>query len=379
VKNLQIKKEAQNPLFGFIIQKVEYGTETLSTYTQTKIPGFKSAPRVVSINQSKAYMVISTEYLNWLHNNFGFENPPDIYHALFFQLDTYLKPYIETKLKARKDLKELIKVEKNAETRQIYEIQSELIKLMLNSCYGFTLCNVGSNKFKTLENRKNVPTTIKAKKRIKMGIQFSEKIFLIEINKPNKDSFQTLLGQVGSYILFHSKIILIKRLNFLLKYLNPTKAQLLYMDTDSAHFLLKHKTFIENVDDQFKDTFQKQFDKHFDTGNKLSGIWVQEGFFEKACYIGEKSYILSNDSNSHYLAHMKGLNQYFQHQFVQNHVDPQKNPVINYNIFHKSNDSLIFKTFVSKNLFQTYVPSKRYFVTATGSLPLDMSEHVFDE
>ena len=379
VKNLQIKKEAQNPLFGFIIQKVEYGTETLSTYTQTKIPGFKSAPRVVSINQSKAYMVISTEYLNWLHNNFGFENPPDIYHALFFQLDTYLKPYIEKKLKARKDLKELIKVEKNAETRQIYEIQSELIKLMLNSCYGFTLCNVGSNKFKTLENRKNVPTTIKAKKRIKMGIQFSEKIFLIEINKPNKDSFQTLLGQVGSYILFHSKIILIKRLNFLLKYLNPTKAQLLYMDTDSAHFLLKHKTFIENVDDQFKDTFQKQFDKHFDTGNKLSGIWVQEGFFEKACYIGEKSYILSNDSNSHYLAHMKGLNQYFQHQFVQNHVDPQKNPVINYNIFHKSNDSLIFKTFVSKNLFQTYVPSKRYFVTATGSLPLDMSEHVFDE
>ena len=64
---------------------------------------------------------------------------------------------IEKKLKARKDLKELIKVEKNAETRQIYEIQSELIKLMLNSCYGFTLCNVGSNKFKTLEVLKMFP------------------------------------------------------------------------------------------------------------------------------------------------------------------------------------------------------------------------------
>jgi hypothetical protein len=378
VKNLQIKKEAQNPLFGFVIQKVEYGTEVLSDYTKAKHPEFKSASRVVSINKSKSFMVISTEYLNWLHINFGFENPPDIYHALFFQLDTYLKPYIENKLRARKQIKELIKNEKNAETRQIYEIQSELIKLMLNSCYGFTLCNVASTKFKTLENRKSMPSIMKAKNRIKTAIQFSDKVFLIELNKSVKDSFQTLLGQVGSYILFHSKIILIKRLNFLLRYLNPTKAQLLYMDTDSAHFLLKHKEFIDNVDDQFKEVFQRLFDKHFDSGSKLSGIWVQEGFFEKALYIGEKSYVLSNDSNPHYLTHMKGLNQYFQHQFVQKRIDPQKNSVINYNIFQKSNDGLIFKTFVSKNLFRTYVPCKRYFVTATGSLPLTMDDNLPD-
>jgi hypothetical protein len=75
---------------------------------------------------------------------------------------------------------------------------------------------------------------------------------------------------------------------------------------------------------------------------------------------------------------MKGLNQYFQHQFVQKRIDPQKNSVINYNIFQKSNDGLIFKIFVSKNLFQTYVPCKRYFVTATGSLPLNMNENSLD-
>jgi hypothetical protein len=72
---------------------------------------------------------------------------------------------------------------------------------------------------------------------------------------------------------------------------------------------------------------------------------------------------------------MKGLNQNFQHQFVQDQIDPQKIPVINYNIFQKSNDGLIFKTFVSKNLFHTYVPGKRYFVTATGSIPLSMTEN----
>jgi hypothetical protein len=375
VKDLQIKKEAQNPLFGFIIQKAEYGAEVLSDYTQAKIPSFKSAPRVVSLHESKAFMVISTEYLNWLHINFGFENPPDIYHALFFQLDTYLKPYIESRLKARKKLKDLIKEEKNAETRQVYEIQSELIKLMLNSCYGFTLCNVTSTKFRTLENRKNMPTTLKARKRLKNGIKLGEKVYLVELNKTINDSFQTLLGHVGSYILFHSKIILIKRLNFLLRYLNPTKAQLLYMDTDSAHFLVKHQDFIDNVDDRFKGLFRQLFNKHFDSGSKLSGVWVQEGFFEKAHYIGEKSYVLSNDSNPHYLTHMKGLNQNFQHQFVRDQIDPQKIPVINYNIFQKSNDGLIFKTFVSKNLFQTYVPGKRYFVTANGSVPLNMTEN----
>jgi DNA polymerase elongation subunit (family B) len=269
-------------------------------------------------------------------------------------------------------------MEKNAETRQVYEIQSELIKLMLNSCYGFTLCNVASTKFKTLENRKNIPNKSKARDKIKNVIQLGEKIFLVELNKTINDSFQTLLGQVGSYILFHSKIILIKRLYFLLKYLNPTKAQLLYMDTDSAHFLVKHPDFIDNVDKPFKDIFRQLVDKHFDSGSKLSGIWVKEGFFERAYYIGEKSYILSNDSNPHYLTHMKGLNQNFQHQFVKNQINPQKYPVISYNIFQKSNDGLIFKTFVSKNLFQTYVPSKRYFVTATGSVPLNMTKNSLD-
>jgi len=60
--------------------------------------------------------------------------------------------------------------------------------------------------------------------------------------KKNEESFPTLLGHVGCYILFNSKNILLKRLLFLLKFLNPKLAQLLYMDTDSAHFLLKHSS-----------------------------------------------------------------------------------------------------------------------------------------
>jgi hypothetical protein len=146
------------------------------------------------------------------------------------------------------------------------------------------------------------------------------------------------------------------------------------MDTDSAHFLVKHENFIDNVDDNLKPIFQQLYNKHFDSSQKISGIWVKEGFFEKAHYIGEKSYVLSNDSNDDYVTHMKGLNQYFQKQFVEQKIDPQVNPIINYTIFQKSNDCLILKTCVSKNVFQTYVPIKRYFINATGSLPLDYVE-----
>jgi DNA polymerase elongation subunit (family B) len=312
--------------------------------------------------------------LNWLHVHFGFEHPPDIYHALLFQLDTYLKPYIENKLILRKELKDRIKLETNLEKKQVFEIQSELIKLMLNSCYGFTLCNITSNKFKMLENRRKLPNDTQRKNRLKSCIQLSDKVFLVELNKQVKEPFQTLLGHVGCYILYHSKIILLKRLYYLLKYLNPTHAQLLYMDTDSAHFLVKHKDFVDNVDDNYKPIFQRLYNKHFDSGNKISGIWVQEGFFDKARYIGEKSYLLFNSDNSTYLAHMKGLNQSFQRQFVEQNIDPKHTSVINYNIFQKTSDFMILKTSMSKNLFDNYVPIKRYFVKATGSLPLTLSE-----
>jgi hypothetical protein len=100
------------------------------------------------------------------------------------------------------------------------------------------------------------------------------------------------------------------------------------MDTDSAHFLVKHKKFEDNVDENLKNDFKKLFNKHFETGEKLSGIWVQEGFYNSAQYIGEKSYILyDTDTNTH-MSHMKGLNSFF--------VNTQIFTNISYNIFFTS-------------------------------------------
>ena len=81
VKNLEIKKINQNPIFGFIIQKVKYGLQNLSPYTQEQMNFFNTSKRVISVHKSKSFMVISTEYFNWLGKTFGFEKEPEIYHA----------------------------------------------------------------------------------------------------------------------------------------------------------------------------------------------------------------------------------------------------------------------------------------------------------
>jgi len=145
------------------------------------------------------------------------------------------------------------------------------------------------------------------------------------------------------------------------------------MDTDSAHFLVKHKKFIDNVDKSLQDEFKCQFNKHFETGDKISGIWVQEGFYEFGEYLGEKCYKLYNTSDSTYLTHMKGLNTHFQKEYHEKNIDSKALPYLSYNNFYKSPDFVILKTHMSKNLFTNYVPNKRYFVSASGSLPLKFS------
>jgi hypothetical protein len=283
VKNLKISRRNQNPIFGFVVQKIEYNRDRLSPYTQEQTSKLASSRRVVAVHEAKGFIILSSQYFNWLEATFGFEEEPIILHALVFQLDDYLRKSIETKLTIRQSLKILIKQEKDPMIRQNYEVKAELIKLMLNSCYGYTLCNLTSTKFKQYENRTQAPRNIK---NIASCFQFSKGVFLVQTTKTIKEQFSTMLGHVGCYILFYSKIILLKRLYFLLKYLNPRLSQLLYMDTDSAHILVKHYKLIDNVDHTLQEEFSLLFNKHFETGPKLSGIWVEEGFYEMGEFLG---------------------------------------------------------------------------------------------
>ena len=262
-------------------------------------------------------------------------------------------------------------MERNIVIKQNLEIQSELLKLMLNSCYGFTLCNLNASKFKCFKNAQELPKKKKATKKIKSCVELAPNVYLNEYYNNLAEPFETMLGHCGSNILFFSKIILLKRLHFVFKHLNPCKAQLLYIDTDSAHILLHHKDLIENIDPPLRDNFNLMYQEHFES-TAISGIWVTEGFFHQATYIGEKCYIMNNTINNQTLSHMKGLNKMFQLNFVKNEIDRKVYSYIKYNNFEKTKDFLIIKTNMNKDLFSNYLPIKCYFVCASGSLPLKL-------
>jgi len=368
VKNLEIKNK--NPIIGFLIQKAYYGGEKLSPYTKNLLTNFNSSERVVSLHKTSSFMVISTHYFLWLYKNFGFQNTPDIFHGMFFNYEYYLKDQIKSRLEKRSELKDLIKKEVNIKVKQNLGIQSELIKLMLNSCYGFTLCNLNSSKFKCFKNAQARPTKKNSINKIKSCLQLAPHVYLNEYYTPVNEIFDCMLAHVGSNILFFSKIILLKRLYFVLKHLNPSKSQLLYMDTDSAHISIHHKDFLENIDLPLRENFKLLYNNNFEN-TKISGIWVNEGQYESGMYIGEKSYILY--SSNHTLSHMKGLSKYFQTRFKTENIDKNVFPYIKYNIFQKTSDFVIFKTNMTKNLFSNYMPIKRYFVCPSGSLPLKLN------
>jgi len=368
VRNLEIAQHQQTPMMGFCINKMEYGQTELSPYTQNLLTHFATAQRVVATHKVKGYLVLSTAYFNFLRQVFGFEHPPDILHALIFQHTDYLRVSIEKKLLTRQTLKQQIKTETNPILKQNYEIQAELIKLCLNSCYGFTLCNVDSKKFKMYENRWHIPRSFQY---VETCVQLAPKIFLIQKKKKIQEPFSTLLGHVGCTILFHSKRILLKRMLFVLQYLDPRLAQLLYMDTDSSHLLVKHSYLPDNVHPLLRDRFLQLYPKHFEGGGKMAGIWVEEAFYTIGEYLGEKCYRLYNSQpDLPYVTHMKGLNTHFQQLYHTKNINPNQLPYLSYNNFHKTPDFLILKIHSSKNLFSNYVPVKRYFISPTGSLPL---------
>ena len=54
----------------------------------------------------------------------------------------------------------------------------------------------------------------------------------------------------------------------------------------------------------------------------MSGIWVEEGFYEFGEYLAEKCYRLSNKSYDKYMTYMKGLNATFQKEYHESNIDP---------------------------------------------------------
>ena len=85
---------------------------------------------------------------------------------------------------------------------------------MLNSCYGFTLCNISSEKFKTYENRRCFPKTLKKRNKFKSVYKFEDKVYLVQKKKKIQESFYKVLPTI-SFDFFSLEHILNYRKSFL--------------------------------------------------------------------------------------------------------------------------------------------------------------------
>ena len=130
-------------------------------------------------------------------------------------------------------------------------IQSSLIKLLVNSVYGYCLLEQASNKYqcfviKSKQSLKNLSgKLVKKYEPTSFCLPGTTKWFIVGLKNVYKNSgfiSKRILPEIGSLILQASKVHLLKCLYFILSHTCPTKCQFLYCDTDSIHLSLSQST-----------------------------------------------------------------------------------------------------------------------------------------
>ena len=81
--------------------------------------------------------------------------------------------------------------------------------------------------------------------------------------------FSCPLLAVGATVLSNSKIVLLQCVHFLLSHLDPTKAHLTYLDTESSYFTCHDPVLENNVMPRLKDSFLQHKDKYLDSTSML--------------------------------------------------------------------------------------------------------------
>ena len=175
---------------------------------------------------------------------------------------------------------------------------------------------------------------------------------------------------LGSSILWESKKIFFSSIYFLLHCLCPTKAEILYIDTDSIHLALYDRNIENNILPEKKDFFLKNAYKHLaHYDNCLPyGVLESEGLFDAISYKAEKMYqkITKIESSFKLNSSVKGVNKILKNKLIDK---------INNKFFDQSMNFCIIKTpslklknncmYIkneSKILSRCIIPLKRYFI-----------------
>ena len=192
------------------------------------------------------------------------------------------------------DLRCLYKQEKNP--------LQEVIKLIMNSCYGKTIQKPIMEEEIYLTENKIFPYLIKNNSKSKEVIQINDNLYVAKVGKAiDMYSSNTLLGV---QILSMSKRIM----NEVMCLAEDNHIKIFYQDTDSMHVL---KNQIPLLEEKFKGEYNREL-----IGNQLGQFHndfdddLKDGYTYRSVFIGKKCYcdLLKNDKNEksiHY--RMKGV------------------------------------------------------------------------
>ena len=288
-------KDKVSRLFSFIPQRCKVREEEVGQVTKDQmvsLHGKDKADKELKkhINKfftlTKSYAdsnggvtVMSTTLFRWLVEKRQLSNF-HIVHFLAYRYKNYLKEWLEPMLLRRQALKKKI-----SEGESGLKVTSEIMKLLLNAFYGYSSLlstsyaktvvrsssQLESSRSKQLESARSVSLIgcAPAKKRKKEGKEVAaenEKELLFAITKSNSKAKIKNLSQLAAAILSNSKVIFFDAVYFFLKCFSAKKAELTYLDTDSALFTVSSVDLMDLVEDRYKDEFRENIDKYLHMG-----------------------------------------------------------------------------------------------------------------
>ena len=178
----------------------------------------------------------------------------------------------------------------------------------------------------------------------------------------------TPLAAVGATILMHSKIILLENVHFLLSHLDPHKAELLYLDTDSCYWAVHHKNLADNVASHMKKSFEQNKNSYVDSNTLLAGYLITEHTAQKMSIYGEKMYKLHFESQETEV-HLKGIKKGFHKEFKDSthSLYAKDKTIIVQSGFRRQAGGGVHLITETKHIVNGVQPKKRCFINSQHS------------
>lgn len=178
----------------------------------------------------------------------------------------------------------------------------------------------------------------------------------------------TPLAAVGATILMHSKIILLENIHFLLSHLDPHKAELLYLDTDSCYWAVHHKNLADNVAPHMKKSYNQNKNSYVDSTSLLAGYLVTEHIAQKMSIFGEKMYKLHFDSQDSEV-HLKGIKKGLHKEFKDSthSLYAKDKTIIVQSGFRRQAGGGVYLSTETKYILNGVQPKKRCFINSQHS------------